>query len=142
VRARKQWQTLRHHLHERFAQWLDRLESELPEVEPTLGQVSETIWALRQQLTGGLAETIVQYTHQEEQGRQHMTCPTCERLLAARGPVRRRVETMVGAVELEWPYFYCRVWRHGTSPLDEVLGLSAGCIQLDVQQAAAELVTE
>jgi hypothetical protein len=56
--------------------------------------------------------------------------------------VHRRVETMVGAVELERPYFYCRRCRHGTYPLDEALGLSPGCIQLDVQQAAAELVIE
>jgi hypothetical protein len=54
-------------LHERFDQWLDRLEAALPEVEPTLGQVSETIWALRQQLTGGVAETIVYHTHREVQ---------------------------------------------------------------------------
>jgi len=40
VRARKHWTTLRQRLHERFDRWLDLLESELPEVEPTLGQVS------------------------------------------------------------------------------------------------------
>jgi Uncharacterised protein family (UPF0236) len=142
VRARKHWTTLRQRLHERFDQWLDRLESELPEGEPTLGQVSETIWALRQQLTGGLAETIVQHTHQEAQSRQQMPCPTCARLLTARGPVSRCVETMVGAVELARPYFYCRVCREGTYPLDDALSLSAGRIQLDVQQAVADVVTE
>ena len=142
VRARKHWTTLRQQLHERFDRWLDRLESALPEVEPTLGRVSETIWALRQQLTGGLAETIVHQTHPEEQSRPSMPCPTCERLLPARGPVPRCVETMVGAVELERPYFYCQVCRVGTYPLDEVLGVSAGRMQRDVQQAAVDLATE
>jgi hypothetical protein len=142
VRARKHWTTLRQRLHERFDRWLDQLESAWPEGEPTLGQVSETIWALRQQLTGGLAETIVQHTHQEEQSRQHMPCPTCARLLTARGPVSRRVETMVGAVELARPYFYCRVCSEGTYPLDDKLHVSAGRIQLDVQQAVADVVTE
>jgi hypothetical protein len=66
-RARQHWTTLRQRLHERFDQWLDRLEAALPEVEPTLGQVSETLWALRQQLTGGVAETIVYHTHREVQ---------------------------------------------------------------------------
>ncbi len=126
VRARKHWTTLRQRLHERFDRWLDQLESELPEVEPTLGQVSETIWALRQQLTGGLAETIVHHTHPEAQSRQQMPCPTCARLLTARGPVSRCVETMVGAVELARPYFYCQVCREGTYPLDDALSLSAG----------------
>jgi hypothetical protein len=142
VRASKQGQTLRQHLHERFEQWLDRLEAALPELASTFGQVSETLWALRQQWTGGLAETIVPSTQQEEQSRQQMTCPTCQRPLAARGPVHRRVETMVGAVALERPSCYCRLCRHGTYPLDEVLGLRTGGIQFDVPQAAAELVTE
>ena len=142
VRARKHWTTLRQRLHERFDRWLDQLESAWPEGEPTLGQVSETIWALRQQLTGGLTETIVQHTHQEEQSRQHMPCPTCARLLTARGPVSRRVETMVGAVELARPYFYCRVCSEGTYPLDDKLHVSAGRIQRDVQQAVADVVTE
>ena len=105
VRARKHWTTLRQRLHERFDRWLDRLESALPEVEPTLGRVSETIGALRQQLTGGLAETIVHQTPPEEQGRPSMPCPTCERLLPARGPGPRCVEPMVGAVALERPSF-------------------------------------
>jgi hypothetical protein len=142
VRAKKHWTRLRQRLHARFDQWLDRLEAALPEVEPTLGQVSEAIWALRQQLTGGVAETIVHQTHQEGQYRQHMPCPRCERLLTARGPVHRCVETMVGVVELARPYFYCRVCREGTSPLDEMLGVSAGRMQRDVQQAAVDLATE
>ena len=142
VRARKHWTTIRQRLHERFDRWLDRLEAALPEGEPTLGQVSETIWALRQQLTGGVAETIVHQTHPEEQQRPHLACPTCARLLPARGPVPRCVETMVGAIELERPYFYCQVCRAGTYPLEEVLGVGAGRMQPDVQQAAVDLATE
>jgi hypothetical protein len=96
VRARTHWTTLRQRLHERFDQWLDQLEAALPEVAPTLGQVSETIWALRQQLTGGVAETIVHQTHLEDQHRPYRPGPTCARLLPARGPVHRCVETLVG----------------------------------------------
>jgi len=129
-------------LHERFDRWLDQLETALPEGEPTLGQVSATIWALRQQLTGGVAETIVHHTYHEEQDRSQMPCPTCARLLPARGPVPRGVETMVGLVELERPYFYCQGCRAGSYPLDEVLGVRAGRMQPDVQQAAVDLATE
>ena len=142
VRARKPWETLRQHLHERFAQGLDGLETQLPEAERTFAQVSETIWPWRQQLTGGWAALIVQHAHKEEQHRTHWTCPTCECLLPARVPVACTVETMVGPIELERPYFYCRRWRHGSSPFDEVVGLSAGRLPLDVQQATADLVTE
>ena len=58
VRARKLWGTLRQQLHTRFDQWLDVLEERLREPEPTLAEVTETIWALRQQLTGGLTERL------------------------------------------------------------------------------------
>ena len=142
VRARKHWTTLRQRLHERFDQWLDQLASALPEVAPTLNQVSATIWALRQQLTGGIAETIVHQTYREEQCREALHCPTCTRLLPARGPVPRCVETLVGPVALERPYFYCQVCRAGTYPLDAVVGVHAGRMQPDVQQAAVDLATE
>jgi hypothetical protein len=142
VRARKQWDSLREQLHTRFDQWLDRLEEHLQEPAPTLAAVTETVWQLRQELTGGLSETIVQHAHLGEHTRQQATCPQCGRLLKARDHVQRTVETMVGSVELERPYFYCRACRLGVYPLDEVLGLTAGRKQLDVQKAAAKLVTE
>src|SRR5688572_22484514 len=49
---------------------------------------------------------------------------------------------MVGAVQLERPYFYCRHCQQGTSPLDEALDLTPGRTQLDVQQAAARVVVD
>ena len=142
VRARKQWETLRQQLHERFDRWLDEVEAQLPASAPTLAQVSETIWSLRQQLTGGVAQTILEHTHQEEQRRTSLRCATCEHHLRARPVVSRTVETLIGVIEVQRPYFYCRHCHRGCYPLDEVLGLRAGRIQLDVQQAAADLVTE
>ena len=43
VRARKQWSTLRHQLHERFDQWLDTLETQWPELPSTLPEVTATV---------------------------------------------------------------------------------------------------
>jgi uncharacterized membrane-anchored protein YhcB (DUF1043 family) len=60
VRASRQRQALRQHLYERFDQWLDELESHLPETPSTLAQVSETIWSLRQSLTAGVTQMIVE----------------------------------------------------------------------------------
>ena len=142
VRARKQWAALRHQLHDRFDQWLDRLEAQLPEPETTLAHVTETVWNLRQELTGGLTETLIDHAHQIELTRQELVCATCDRLLAARPAVSRTVDTMVGSVQLERPYFYCRHCQQGTSPLDEVLDLTPGRKQLDVQQAAARVVVD
>jgi Uncharacterised protein family (UPF0236) len=142
VRARKQWESLRRQLHARFDHWLDGLEAQLREPEPTLAAITETVWGLRQELTGGLTETIVKHVHLREHTRQQSRCPQCARLLKARDPVRRTVETLVGSIQLERPYFYCPACHVGLYPLDEVLGVSPGRIQLDVQKAAAKVVTE
>jgi Uncharacterised protein family (UPF0236) len=142
VRASKQWDALRGQLPTRFGQWLDGLEAQFQEPAPTLAQVTETVWNLRQELTGGLTETIVAHAHRGESTRQQTCCPRCDRVLQARAPVSRTVETMVGTVQLARPYFYCRLCRCGVYPLDAALGLAPGRTQLDVHKAAVTLVTE
>ena len=122
IRARKQYDARRQDLHRRFDQWLDKLEAQLQNPEPTLTEVTETVWSLRQDLTGDWTETIVAHAHHDEQARTQANCSRCEALLTARPAVSRTVETMVGPVQLERPYFYCRVCRCGVCPFDEVLG--------------------
>jgi hypothetical protein len=140
VRARKQWSTLRQQLHERFAQWLDTLEQAWQEPPATLSEVTATVWALRQQRTGGLTETVVAHAHASARQRTQARCPQWARGLTVHEHVRRTVETMVGPVALERPYVYCRSCRVGLYPLDDALGVVSGCQQLDVQQAAVQLV--
>lgn len=142
VRASQQWASLRQQLHDRFDQWLDDLQAQLPEPETTLDQITKRVWALRQDLTGSLTEAVVEHAHRFESMRQELVCETCERILTTRPLVSRTVETMVGQVRLERPYFYCRVCQQGSYPLDEALGLTPGRTQLDVQQAAARVVIE
>jgi hypothetical protein len=142
VRARKQWGTLRHQLHERFDQWLDTLETQWHEPPSTLPEVTATVWALRQQLTGGITATIVAHVHRGAHDRHQATCPRCHGMLWARDLVCRTVATLGGAIQLERPYFSWRACRKGVYPLDDALGLVAGCTQLDRQHAAAQLVTE
>ena len=113
VRASTQWQRLRHELHARFDQWLDRLEKQLPEPKTSLAEVTEAVWKLRQDLTGGLSETIVEQAHVGEQTRQYAYCPQCGRRLRARPLVPRTVETMVGPVQVERPYFYALIGFRG-----------------------------
>ena len=142
VRASKQWASLRQQLHDAFDLWLDDLQAQLPAPETTLTQITETVWALRQNLTGSLTEAVVEYAHRFEYTRKEIVCESCQRILTMRPAVPRTVETLVGSVRLERPYFYCRVCREGTYPLDEALGLTPGRNQLDVQKAAAKLVIE
>ena len=110
---------------------------------PPSSEVTATVWDLRQQLTGGITETIVAQVHRGEHDRTQVTCPRCDWGVAgSRARVCRTVETMVGPVQLERPYFYCRSCRLGRYPFDEALGVVAGCKQLDMHKAAAQLVTE
>lgn len=142
VRARQQWDGLRQALHTRFDQWLDDLEARLPEPETTLAEVSDLVWQLRQDLTGGLTETLLTHAHAGEQSRRHAPCPQCERLITARPAATRTVETMVGSMVFERPYFYCRLCQKGFYPFDSALHIAPGRLQLDVQQAAAKTVIE
>ena len=142
VRASTQWQRLRHELHARFDQWLDRLEQQLPAPQTSLAEVTEAVWKLRQDLTGSLSETIVEQAHIGERTRQYACCPQCGRRLRARPLVPRTVETMVGPVHVERPYFYCTSGCGGVYPFDEAVAFVPGCKQLDVQKAAAQLAIE
>jgi hypothetical protein len=85
--------------------------------------VTETVWHLRQALTGSLTETIIAHAHHGAYRRQQIHGPQCDRRLNARGPVRRTVETLVGSVQLERPYCYWPDCHGGLYPLDKVLGL-------------------
>jgi len=68
---------------------------------------------------------------------QHLTaCPRCGQTLSARGPQERTVETLVGAVRLRRPYFYCLHCQLGITPVDEALQLTARRKQPDVQRAS------
>jgi len=142
VRARKQWDGLRQELHTRFDQWLDDLEARLPEPETTLAAVSDLVWQLRQDLTGGLPETLLTHAYAGEQSRRQAPCPQCERRITARPAATRTVETMVGSMVFERPYFYCRRCQKGFYPFDSAVHLAPGRLQLDGQQAAAKTVIE
>jgi hypothetical protein len=129
-------------LHEHFDQWLDTLEQAWHEPPATLSKVTATMWDLRQQLTGGITETIVAHAHEDERQRKQASGPQCARGLKVHEHVGRTVETMVGPVKLERPSFSCRACRVGLYSLDDARGVVAGRQQLDMQHAAVQLVTE
>src|SRR4029453_2939669 len=72
VRARQERQAIRQQLHERFDEWLDEVEAQLPETPATLAQVSETIWSLRQALTARVAQTLIAQTHAAARDQKHL----------------------------------------------------------------------
>ena len=121
MRASMQWQRLRAQLHARFDQWLARLQEQLPEPQTSRAEITTAVWQLRQVLTGSLSEPIVEQAHATERTRRYASCPGCGRCLTARPVGSRTVDTMVGPVHVERPYFYCPSGCGGVYPFDEAL---------------------
>jgi hypothetical protein len=90
----------------------------------------------------GQSQDLGEQAHHQTLEQDTAGCPQCGRTLTARGPVQRTVETLVGPVTVERPYFYCGPCQVGFSPLDETLELLPRRKQGDIQKAAARLATE
>lgn len=133
---------IRQHLHDRFDQWLDGLEERVKASQPTLEELTQAVFALRQELTQAAAEGLVEQAHRGLVEQRTAACPQCGQTLVARGPQERTVETLVGAIRLQRPYFYCERCQLGTVPLDEALQVTERRKQPDVQKAAVHLTKE
>jgi hypothetical protein len=129
-------------LHDRFDQWLDNLEARVKAAQPTLEELTQAVFALRQELTQWATEGLVEQAHRATLEQRTAVCPQCEQTLSARGPAERTMETLVGAIRLRRPYFYCERCRLGIAPLDEALQLTERRKQPDVQKAAVQLPKE
>lgn len=132
----------RRELHESFDIWLDALEEAMKEDLPSLDALTRAVLASRQELTAQVTEALVRKRHAQALGQKNAPCPQCGRLLPARGLVSRTVETLLGAVSLDRPYFYCLECQQGFYPLDEALELSKRRKQWDIQEAGARLAAE
>src|SRR5919197_812194 len=133
---------VRQRLHDRFDRWLQRVEDHVKEPQPTLEELTQAVFALRQELTQAVTEGLVEQAHRAAMEQRTAACPQCGQTLSARGPQERTVETLVGAIRLRRPYFYCERCQLGTTPLDEALQVTERRTQPDVQKAAVQLPKE
>lgn len=81
--------------------------------EGKLDKIVEGIFEMRQELTGMMAESLMEKLHSKELEQKEMVCPKCGRKLRARDVVERMVETMIGPVKLKRPYFWCKNCSEG-----------------------------
>jgi hypothetical protein len=142
VRDTRRRAEIRNRLHDRIDQWLDSLEARVKEPQPTLEQLTQAVFALRQELTQAVTESLVEQRHQAVVEQRTAVCQQCGQTLSTRGPQERTVETLVGAIRLRRPYFYCERCQLGTAPLDELLQVTARRKQPDVQRVAVKLTKE
>jgi len=142
VRATQHGSQLRQRLHERFDQWLDTLAPSLDDEPMSLTDLTGVMGQLRQDLMGGLTETVIEHTHAAEMKQTQAECPSGDGSLSVRRQAHRTVDTLIGPLRLKRPYCYCATCRQGFHPLDGSLEVVAGRYQLDVQQAIAQGATE
>lgn len=131
--------------HEALDELLNQLESQMTDPAfspPTLMDLTQAVQEHRSGFTAALVEAFVERRHGHYLVQAAAVCPVCERTLKARPARSRTVETLVGPVTLQRPYFYCGTCRHGFYPLDQALGLSEHSKQWDVQQAGIKLALE
>jgi Uncharacterised protein family (UPF0236) len=133
---------VRQRLHDRFNHWLDRVEAQVKDPKPALEELTQAVFALRQELTQEVTEGLVEQVHRATMEQRTAACTQCGQPLAARGSGKRTVETLVGAIRLRRPYFYCERCQRGTAPLDEALQLTERRKQPDVQKAVVKLTKE
>jgi peptidyl-tRNA hydrolase len=141
-RDRQRHAAMRQQLHDHLDQWLDRLEDHVTKPTPTLQELTEAVFALRQELTQAVTEGLVEQAHRATLEQRTAVCPQCGPTLSARGPQERSVETLVGVIRLRRPYFYCERCQLGSTPLDAALELTERRKQPDVQKAAVQLTKE
>ena len=142
---RQQWERFRSRAHEALDELLDRVETQMSEhgsTPPTLMEITEAVSQERSGLTAAVVEAFIERRHGQFLAPEEAACPKCERVLRARPSRSRTVETLLGPVPLERPYFYCVSCEHGFYPLDEALGLSGHRTQWDVQNAGVKLALE
>jgi predicted ArsR family transcriptional regulator len=96
---------IRQQLHDRFDQWLDKVEAHVMKPTSTLQELTEAVLALRQELTQAVTEGLVAQRHRVALDQRTAVCPQCGQALSARGPQERTVETLVGTIRLRRPYF-------------------------------------
>ena len=139
------WPGFRQQVHQQLDLFLDDLEAQMDSSQDKLPSLFELSTRVRQQrggLTGSILQAYVLQRYGAYLEQTQADCPGCGRSLWARPTRPRTVETLVGELTLERPYFYCESCRHGFYPLDQALGLSAHAKQYDLQQAASALAVE
>src|SRR5215203_2600623 len=97
----------RQHLHAYLDGWLESLEAHMPDDTPSLEALTQAVFTMRQELTGRITQALVEQRHTPLLHQRTMPCPHCQGILPARPASPRTVHTMVGAVSLSRPYFYC-----------------------------------
>src|SRR5215211_5957055 len=82
---------VRQRLHERFDAWLNQLETRMEDRMPTLDELTQTVFVLRQELTQAVTEGLVEQAQRTAVEQRTAVCLPCGQTLSARGLQERTV---------------------------------------------------
>ncbi len=128
-----------------FYDFLDKRLNQMEEDNEleSLNDITKMIFNNRADIMGRLALSFIEKKFGHLLNQEYCQCPHCDKMIKAMPrKARRELETMVGPIILERPYFYCKPCKYGFFPLDEALGLSARKKQHDIQETEAFLAAE
>lgn len=106
-------------------------------------EISDLLRREGHSLTGAILQEVIKSRGAQQINQAVYVCDECGRTLKRQPHLRHRtIESLHGEIEIERPYFYCKVCRRGYQPFDQELEIAPERKQYDLQRAAAELFTE
>jgi uncharacterized protein with PIN domain len=84
-------------------------------VEPNLREIETKVLELRKRLGEDLARVIVS-RQEKRQPAEKQICEGCGEQMENKGLKRKGVESLVGEIELEREYYYCKKCKQGNFP--------------------------
>lgn len=123
------------------ARRLDQIAKDYP--MDSITDISKSLFSNRSEIMGQAALALIEKEYGYLLEQEYCQCPICDKQIKARSQkIKRKIETLVGPVELKRPYFYCVKCSFGFYPLDDALGLSNREAQSDIQELEAWLGAE
>ena len=84
-------------------------------VEPNLREIETKVLELRKRLGEDLARVTVS-SQEKRQPAEKQICEGCGEQMENKGLKRKGVESLVGEIELEREYYYCKKCKQGNFP--------------------------
>lgn len=107
-----------------------------------LKEMSDLLQGKKQEFGSYLLQEFIHGQYGPYLEQEWAICPHCGNKIRKNGLTTRKIETLLGFVTINRPYFYCRQCKYGFAPLDKALELAHRRKQDDLQQLAMEFVAD
>lgn len=84
--------------------------------QPTLAQIEEVVLKLQGQMSEQMAQTVLAEQEASTQNVPGPPCPTCGCEMRYKGDKAHPVESRIGTIQVQRPYYYCSYCHKGLFP--------------------------